>query len=189
MKLKAGIIAGLMLLGLGSTPALAWTGCGVGGHGSLINGDVDFGGPTNIGSNGYAAGLNVACDYRFGNGPMVIGAFADYSWIFGDIQSIGVNAEMAGGARAGVLLNDSTLLYTLVAKTRLMTDLAGNVDGWAFGGGVQMKLPSSPLYVSLEYRHSMLDVADIAPGLNASTDTVRLGVLFKMGGNPLEALK
>lgn len=189
MKLRHGIIAGLLLLGLSAGGAQAWTGCGVGGHGSLINGDVDFGGPVNMGSNGYAAGLSVACDYRFGSGPMVIGAFADYSWIFGDMQSIGINGEMSGGARAGVLLNESTLAYALVAKSRLLTDLAGDVDGWAFGGGIQVKLPSSPLYVSLEYRHQMLDVADIAPGLNASTDTVRLGVLFKMGGNPLEALK
>ena len=58
---------------------------------------------------------------------------------------------------------------------------AGNMGGWYMGGGIETKLPNSPLYLVLEYQHRIYDPTDIgAPaGFDATADVVRLGANLK----------
>lgn len=164
----------------GATPKHAFTGCGVGAYGSILNGDVDLGG-FNVGANGNEIGGNAECSV--GMGLFVIGAGLDYGRVFGDLNTIGVDAAMSVYGKAGVVVTTNTMLYALLAKSRLDTQL-GNVDGWQFGGGVETKLPSAPLFLRLEYRHGTYDLDDIGFSFaDATMDTVRLGVTYKFGAN------
>ena len=110
-------IAGLILC---SPQANAqWTGCGAGVHGGLVAASVDLQpSPFNIGAQGQAAGLAVNCDYKMG--AFVGGIHAEYSWIFGDLNTIGVEADTTLGGRLGVLINAGSLLYAHAGWTHLL---------------------------------------------------------------------
>lgn len=159
-------------------PKSAWTGCGIGAYGSLLNGDVDTGSTTNFGSNGQEAGLSGSCDVALG--ALVIGAGVDYGRAFGDLKDIGLNASMSGYGRAGVLLSANTMLYALAGRSRLDTS-AGNLEGWVYGGGIETKLQATqPVFLRLEYRKGTYDLSDIGgPNLDADVQTVRLGLTYK----------
>jgi len=150
-----------------------WGGCGVGVGGGLIHGQDSYGGPPDSGSGGQVLGVRLLCDAHLGG--FVIGANVDYDRFFGDAETMGVESEWSGGGRAGVLLNSATLLYATGGYARLMTT-DRDFNGWYMGGGIESKLPSAPLYLSLEYRHTIYEVDG---PLESSADKVRLGLTYK----------
>lgn len=158
----------------------SWTGCGVGVGASYLDGELSgFAGPVNVGMDGQMLDVRLLCDYQAGG--FVIGANADYGKVFGDLQTIGGNAMWAVGGRVGPLLNQSTLLFASGGWTMAETD-GGNMDGWYFGGGIETKLPHSPVYLTLEYQRRSFDITDLgAPsGIDATVDVIRAGVAVKM---------
>lgn len=182
MKLKLNILAAAfaaMAFFPGSAGA-QWTGCGAGVHGGVLAGQVDNGGPIGIGSQGQAAGVSVNCDYRMQ--AFVAGAFAEYSWIFGDLETVGVEKDLTLGGRLGVLVNQGSLLYVHAGWSRLDIGGGGDVDGWKIGLGNEFRIPNSPMYLDLRYTYSDYDISDMAPpGVDASAHSVRLGLNLKFG--------
>jgi len=172
-------IAGLLLF---AQPAAAqWTGCGAGVHGGLVVASVDLQpSPFNIGAQGQAAGLAVNCDYKMG--AFVGGIHAEYSWIFGDLNTIGVEADTTLGGRLGVLINAGSLLYAHAGWTQLDTKI-GDMDGWKIGLGNEFRVPNSPLYLDLRYTYAQYDLSDLAPGatVDAEAHTFRIGLNVKFG--------
>lgn len=156
----------------------SWTGCGVGVGGSILNGDASGGGPFTIGSNGQALGGRLLCDVQLGG--FVIGANVDYDKVFGDLHTIGVDTSWAVGGRAGPLINSATLLFVSGGWTQVDTK-AGNMGGWYMGGGIETKLPNSPLFLTLEYQHRIYDATDLgAPaGIDVAADVIRVGAALK----------
>lgn len=161
----------------GATPKSVWTGLGFGAYGSMLNGDVDLG-PINLGANGNEAGL--ALSYDVAMGAFLIGAGVEYGRVFGDLHNIGVDANLAVFGRAGVFATASTLMYLRVGRSRLDT-AAGNLDGWQWGGGFEIKMPTAPVFLKLEALKGTYDLSDIGgPPVDAEITTVRLGVTYKL---------
>jgi hypothetical protein len=152
----------------------SWTGVSVGGYGAWNNVDADFGAPINIGQTGPSAGVTIAGSIQAGQ--FVAEIFGDYGWVFGDLGDLGINNEMALGGRAGVLWGQA-FVYALGAKAWADTD-GGTFEGWQYGGGIQIRLPSTPTFVSLEYRRTDWDVSG---PLDVSSDSVRAIVSWKFG--------
>lgn len=157
--------------------ANTWSGVGFGAYGSWINADADFGAPVTIGSTGYSAGLTVSASLQMGS--VVLEAFGDYGWMFGDLKDIGAENEMALGGRLGFLVNQNTMLYGLGAKSWVETE-GGTIDGWQYGGGVKMRFASTPTFLSLEYRHSEYDASSILP-VDITSDSVRAVITVQLG--------
>lgn len=160
--------------------ATGWTGCGVSGHAGLVNADADFGAPINIGANGQTAGAGVYCDRAFDR--FVIGAFADYNWVFGDLNTLGAENVWTAGGRAGILVTQSILAYGLVAFKRVELAGSGHQNGYAVGGGLETKLPGAPFFVALEYqKHTYSNVGGSTVDINADEVMLRLRYKFSMG--------
>ena len=157
-----------------------WTGCGAGVHGGLVAGQVDAGGPIGIGSQGHTAGVSLNCDYRMQ--VFVVGAFADYSWMFGDLKTVGVEKDLTLGGRLGVLINSGSLLYVGAGWTQLSLSGGGDVDGWKILLGNEFRIPNSPLYLDLRATYASYDLSDMAPpGVDASGLSARAGFNVKFG--------
>ncbi len=165
------------------TPATGWSGCGVGIHAGIVNADADFGAPINIGSNGQLAGLGAYCDRAFDR--FVIGLFGDFSWAFGDIHSktIGADSDVTLGGRAGVLVTRDILAYALAAWTRVDGQFkADHITGLKVGGGMEVKIPSSPFFLALEYQKATYsNVAGSSIDINADEVMLRLRYKFSTG--------
>ena len=192
----AGVVAGFLFLpgraraegvaakgspiGLPTINSGTWTGCGVGIGASFLDGEISgFGGPINVGSDGQMLDGRFLCDLQVGS--FVIGGNVDYGKVFGDLETIGADTAWAVGGRVGPLVNANTLLFVSGGWSRLDTS-AGALDGWYLGGGIETKLPNSPLYLVLEYQHRTYDLTDIGgpSGLDASVDVIRAGVNIKL---------
>ena len=168
-------------IALPSVNTSTWTGCGVGIGASLLDGELSgFGGPTNIGADGQMLDARFLCDVQMGS--FVVGLNADYGRVFGDLETLGADTAWALGGRVGPLINPNTLLFVSGGWTRAETSVIGNLDGWYLGGGLETKLPSSPLYLVLEYQRRTFDLTDIgAPaGLDGTVDVIRAGVNIKL---------
>jgi hypothetical protein len=160
MKLKALLLGGAVALGLMSSPAAAWTGCGVSLGASAMVGSLDFGAPIDISSSGQRADVGLSCDMRMGTSPLIIGAFARYGHFFGDLETIGLEHQVSLGARAGVLASESALIYGHAAWTRTQVTGLDGINGLTIGPGVEVRLAGSPLYLSLEYGYGIPDVSE-----------------------------
>lgn len=159
----------------GMASSTSWSGIGIGVYGQWINADADFG-PANIGQNGGSAGVTLSLGYQAGQ--FLFEVFGDYGWVLGDLKDLGINTEMAVGGRAGVIVGQNTYLYLLGAKAWADTDWK-TIDGWQYGGGVQIRFPNTPTYLSFEYRHTDWDVPGIG-GLDVSSDAVRAILTVKL---------
>jgi hypothetical protein len=164
------------LLPLGEVAkAGSWTGISVGGYGAWNNVDADLSPfPITFGSTGPSAGVTIAGSIQAGK--FVGEIFADYGWVFGDLNDLGINNEMALGGRAGVLWGQA-FVYALGAKAWADTD-GGTFEGWQYGGGVQVRLPNTPTFVSLEYRRTDWDVSG---PIDVSSDSVRAILTYRFG--------
>lgn len=141
-----------------------WTGPYIGAAVGWNVGMVSAGGPVGISADGGSVSGVVGYDKQWGS--IVGGVGLGYSRFFGDLDTIGVNSDMFGFARLGVLVNSSTLVYGHLGYGRLDTN-AGDVDGWRLGPGVEFKL-GGPFTLAMEYQYGIYDVKDIAgPGVDA----------------------
>jgi hypothetical protein len=155
--------------------AQGWNGIGVGVYGSWIGGQVD-GGPFSPSAEGSAVGGQIS--YSAQAGIFVAEVFGEYGFIFGDLKTIGAENEFAAGAKAGLLMHPSTLIYGLAAKSWIDPKEGDLIDGWQFGGGVAVRVPSTPLITTLEYRRGFYDIG----GYDVTSDTVRVGLTYRLGG-------
>ena len=158
----------------------SWTGCGFGVGAAYRDAEFSAGGPGNIGVDGQSLGGRFLCDLQ--TGVFVIGFNADYDSLFGDINTtLGGNAVWSVGGRVGPLVNPSTLLFATGGWTRADTK-GGDMDGWYVGGGIETKLPNSPLYLVLEYQHRVYDLTDVGgpSGVDFEVDVIRAGVNIKL---------
>lgn len=142
MKLRHGILAGLMLLGLGGTALAAdkggaeladaftpsadrpWSGCwGAAnlGYGMQTSQYTAFDGFTNTSleeaAKDVSYGVGIGCDVQAGN--FVLGAMADMDWTRADGNVAAWDSQWAASARAGYLLMPKTLIYGLIGYTKL----------------------------------------------------------------------
>lgn len=165
------------LLGPSSDPVKggAWSGFGVGLYGSLINADTDT--VPSLGLTGQLVGVTVSYSHQIG--AFVVEGFGEYGWMLGDLKDLGVSTEMAVGGRAGVLMNQQTLLYAVGARAWLDTDF-GTIDGWQYGGGVALRLAGTPTVVKLEYRHVDWNTSGLI-GVDATDDRVMAILSVQLG--------
>jgi hypothetical protein len=153
-----------------------WTGCGIGVGAAYRDAEFSAGGPGNVGVDGQSLGGRFLCDYQAGS--FVMGGNVDYDALFGDINTVlGGNAVWSVGGRVGPLVNPSTLLFASAGWTRADT-AGGNLDGWYIGGGIETKLPNSPLYLVLEYQKRTYDLG--VPGVDFEVDVIRAGANLKL---------
>ena len=159
-----------------AAPANPWSGCGIAGHAGFLVGALDFGAPVKLEADGPAFGVDALCDHQMGNG--VIGIIANYTWLHGDLKTVGVNAEYGVAVRAGYLVWPSTLAYLKAGWSRIDTD-GGDVDGYKVGGGLETQLPGSSIFLALEYQRGFYaDVLGVT-GLDAETHTVMTRATYK----------
>jgi hypothetical protein len=152
-----------------------WNGVGVGVYGSWIGGQLDYG-PGSPSAEGSAVGGQIS--YSAQAGIFVAEVFGEYGFMFGDLKTIGAENEFAAGAKAGLLMHPSTLVYGLAAKSWIDPKEGDLIDGWQFGGGIAVKVPSTPLITTLEYRRGFYDIG----GYDVTSDTVRVGLTYRLGG-------
>ena len=165
-------------------PTTGFTGCGIGAYGAFVTGGVDAGGGFLIGTEGQMAGLTANCDLKTGKG--VIGLGIDYGKAFGNLDKIGLNAEISPWARAGYLVNKDVLVYGVGAWSRLDTDF-GNIDGFKFGGGIEFKLPDSPMFIDLRAMRGFYSDA-LSSGYDLESTVVELRATWKFGPKEMPSI-
>jgi hypothetical protein len=156
--------------------AEAWTGPSIAIGAGWNVGMASFGGPVGAAADGASVTGTVAYDKQFGN--LVGGVFLGYSRFTGDLESIGVNADVFGGARLGVLTSSSNLLYAHLGYGRLDTD-GGNISGWRLGVGDEMKL-SGPFSLDWRYSYGIHDTDNMfGPGVETRSHTLGLNLVYR----------
>jgi outer membrane immunogenic protein len=186
--------------------ATSWTGfyLGVGGGGGAVNHDIKaniLGAELNgLGGEGGFGTVEIGYDRQFGR--IVAGIFFNF-----DFTSIRTQLKIAGaefnadldnmwtaGARAGYLVNPSTLAYVLAGYTQANFSLpagihGNNPEGFTVGGGLETRLGGNWSLKS-EYRFTSFDTETIASigKVNITTDTdVHTGrVVLSYKGNFFE---
>lgn len=222
--LLVGALAAILIIMAETFPAKAegksWTGCYVGVHAGYGVGDLQIGAALDpfagnlegLSSRGYQGGGNIGCDYQMQR--VVIGGFADYT--FQDVEfkagitvpavpvtligaNLAIEDQWSVGGRLGVLANDSTLLYGLVAYTGAQTsggvELFGSglsldtpkLSGWSVGAGIETRLTDN-LFLRGEYRYTMFDTESYDfGGLRVDFDqdlhSARVGLAWKFGAS------
>jgi outer membrane immunogenic protein len=181
MTLKAGLIAGALLLGLGVAPVMAadkggaefvdaftptadkpWTGCwgaanlGYGMQTSQYTTIADA--TLEEAAKDVSYGVGAGCDGQAGS--FVFGAMADMDWTRAEGNVAGWDSQWAAAVRAGALLTPKTLLYGLVGYTKLdggfsfgtgVNTFSRDMKGLTLGGGVEQML-SGGWAIKAEYR-------------------------------------
>jgi outer membrane immunogenic protein len=127
----------------------------------------------------------------------VLGLFGDYA--FGKIKGafdeagdgVTIDKQWAAGARLGLIITPSTLLYTSVGYTRADFEVSGflsiqkTLDGYFVGLGVEQAINRN-LSLKLDYRFS--DYEDFTFGVfnfDNEIHSVRAGVTWKFGDGAL----
>lgn len=223
------VIATLALLLASATTASAgWTGCRIGVIGGVaaantgldvaLTGIPISGGVDGFGSDGFAGGGLVGCDYQMDR--IVVGAFADYQlqdlkWSAG--LALGPNSgkletslgdQWSVGVRAGITLTPTTLLYGQVGYTEAKSDpitlsingtAVGSVgvedaQGWFVGGGIESEFLMPNLFLALDYRFTRFDSRAIDLGglpatANLDTDVHAIKAILTYKFGPTEIVK
>lgn len=160
----------------GATPKSPWTGLGVSVYGSMLDADIAIS-PFTFGSDGNEAGIGVSYDVAMG--AFLVGVGAEYGRVFGDLNTIGLDAAMALYGKVGVFATPSTLIYMRGGRSRLDTT-AGNLDGWQWGPGVEVKMPTAPLFFRLEHLMGNYNLGDIGgPPIDADMNVTRFAITYK----------
>ncbi len=135
-------------------PSASWTGPSIAIGAGWNVGMASVSGPVGAAAEGGSVSGTLGYDKQWGS--VVGGVFLGYSHFFGDLESIGVNYDLFGGARLGVLMTPTNLLYGHLGYGRLSTDDA-NINGWRLGLGDEIKLPNSPFSLDLRYTYGIHD--------------------------------
>jgi hypothetical protein len=149
--------------------------CAVGAHGSVANADIDLPGPTGLGWGGQALGGRLSCEAQAGS--VLAGARLDYTpFIFGDLNTIGVEADVAGALYAGFKITDKSAVYVSGGKAR--TFMAGSdLDAWEVGGGIRSQVGDTPWELFAEYNRRFYEEA-LGP-FDATADIFRVGGQYR----------
>jgi hypothetical protein len=172
-KTLFGSVLALAALLAGAMPAAAInTGCGVGVHGGLLEGNADVG-PLHLGVDGQSVGGSVFCNYRMG--AMVIGAFAEMDKVFGDLDSLlGIDTTISAGGRVGVMPTNNALVYTGVQHTWIR-GAGDSLAAWGVFGGLEVDIADTPLSLDMRYTH--LFVEDVlGPTADVAGKSIRVGL-------------
>lgn len=176
--LATAIMAAIFALVVITVPARAaepgWSGCGLGIHGGVgaLSGDMGAGSSTVYGQ---TLGGSVLCDVQMGS--IVAGGFVEYDRLFGAAFNQGVKTDMTMGARGGVLIQPTTLLYVHGGRAWYETSIAGTFQGWKLGAGGEIRLPTTaPMFMDIRYTHHFVDDQS-----DLSADSVRVGLTLKFG--------
>jgi outer membrane immunogenic protein len=186
-------------------PATSWTGCYGGGTGgyavstsslSAAYEGWEFWSVDDLAGKGATLGVIGGCDLQLNR--VVVGAWGDYTWHIDHeaktelLQAISLNGvldtQWAVGGRAGVLLNDATLVYASLGYTEAEgADITAK--GIVYGGGVEVQLGAG-FAIRGEYRYSDLDeqnmkwIGDVE-GLSGTADSdiheVRAALTYRLG--------
>lgn len=152
---------------------LTWTGIYGGGFGGFGMGEISpSGSPTGISSRGPLAGA--AAGFTIQTGQVVFGGEISYAWFFGDLKDLGVKTEIEYTGRVG-LAHGNALPYIHGSFAQLSVDGLGQIDGWKYGIGVELRLDGG---WSLDVRggKSDYDISSIAPGIDANMLWGRVGL-------------
>ena len=200
LKTPAGILlAGLIVIGLAigiSTKVRAeglkdspvptvipqagapWTGCGFGGHASLMNGGVNVWGPIDLSVEGHKLGADLFCNGQYGK--LVAGIGVEWDKAYGNLSDFGLKDQITALARLGYLVNAGTLAGVHVDWIQLRAD-SDKTNGWGWGPFVQFKVPNAPnLFAELRYTRGEFTDA-FGSGEKLVTNEVGVHVTYKFG--------
>jgi outer membrane immunogenic protein len=161
-----------------------------------------------LGSQGAVSSAFGGCDVQFDR--VVVGAWGDFGW---HDQTITITANPASteghvdlksswavGGRAGYMFSPDYLAYALAGYTRAsfgdMSASSGggplgsvavpDLTGWMVGGGVEMALPITGLYLDARYTFSRYEKASLALGKTGASigfepdvHQARIGLLYR----------
>ena len=155
------------------TPSASKLSFYVGAHGAIVNADMDFGAPINLGSNGQAVGGRIGADLTLGQ--FFVGAFIDADKVMGDLNTLGVDWDASANIRAGANLGKSKL-YGIFGAARTFGS-GQHLDAWQYGVGTELQLGDSNWSARLEYVRR--DYRNVPFGLELEADIVKAGINYK----------
>ena len=117
----------------------------------------------------------VAYDKQWGS--LVGGVGIGYAQFFGDISD-GINHDIFGYGRLGLLVTPNSLVYGRLGYGRLDTD-AGSIDGWRTGGGVELRVPKSPFALDLFYELGIHDTDKLVKDVDTRSHTFGARLVFR----------
>lgn len=141
-----------------------WSGCWIGAGIGLTNLVESVGGPGGVSVDGQKVSGHGGC--RVQAGMFIAGLEASYGHMFGDLNTLGVDNEIAVTGTLGVAALTRTQLYGHLTWARLDT-LAGDIDGWKFGPGVAIQIPNSPVEIDFRYSYGVWDVGAFGVDVNS----------------------
>lgn len=125
------------------------------------------------GQDGFVYGAALGYDKQFGH--FVLGAEGEVTGATTKDSGVSAGRDLYAGARVGVVVGQSTLLYGKGGYTNARVSFLGtgiNYDGYRIGGGIEHDF--GRFYGKVEYRYSRYEDAD----LNRDQVTAGLGVRF-----------
>ena len=183
-------------------PIYNWTGCYIGGNLGGAWGRAEFSGAhtgTASGTNtGFAGGLQIGCDYQFGQ--FVIGARNMFDWTDVSNDTTFGSGSLAGytgnskstwfdtlTARAGFLLQPNFLLYVQGGAAWMqwsqnvrspgglqVGEISNNKAGWTIGGGAEwMFVPQWSVFLEYNYMDFGSSSGAVAVGATAYSVNVK----------------
>lgn len=161
--------------------ARSWSGCGIGGFVGHAEASLDSPSPVTIASAGQTTVIEGFCDIQYS--ALVVGGFANYGWVWNDLNTIGVDNTMDVGARIGVLATQSALPYVHAGWTRATGSGIPDVDGLKFGAGLEVRVSNSPISLDLRASRAIYDNVG-GSGMDVNATEIRLGfkAKFSVGG-------
>jgi len=163
------------------SPAKAqFSGCGAGAFmGGTIGRVSGFGPPIGVDATGYSPGITGECGWKFGS--MYLGAGVDYSWQYGDLETIGLKNDFTVFGKAGVVVSNTAMVYAHAGRAWLTTT-GPDLHAWKIGAGTEIKLSNTPLYLDFRYTYAMVDSKDVGfPGIDVTGHSIRAGLNVKFG--------
>jgi hypothetical protein len=176
-----------------SGPAILHSGCGFGVGFSYLDAMVDVPGTNvGIGASGEEVTPSLGCNWIAGS--LFLGAEANYSFIFGNLNSlvttskgtIGATGEAAGVLKLGVMLDPTLALYAHGDYgTMYFKGLKAN-SSQEFGGGVGMlkRLPTAmPLLLDARWTYDSIDISNQSTAnLTAHDNKFGLSLIYQFYG-------
>lgn len=139
-------------------PVNIWSGCALGAYVGVL-------------PDGSMLGVTSNCDVQ--NGKAVVGLLLSYGASTDYLKGGDRATDLTVGGRVGYLLWPSALVYGLAAWSRL-NDEATHIDGYKLGGGVEVRLPDSPIFIDMRATRGWYDSAAV------EVNEVRLGATYKL---------